>query len=460
MLSILLALIVAATLASGPFWRRDKEHLPLHFWAIYCGFGPATAFGVEPLAYRWVMGLAIGGVGVWWYVRRHPWTIDTMMAMPLLMIAWALSSSIYSDLPEYSIARAVALLPMYATAFLGVRTLLRQDRGVENVANSLLTLVWMSLAVSIAYWITGIDNVGTSQEYRASDDYRFHGHWKATGMAHLLASALPFLCLPLTRSAGWRRYALLAFSAFIIYLLLITRSRAGLLGAVAVLPIGYFAILRGMQIVRITVSTLTAALAAIILWQAFATEKAYRFLRIEDATSMLSSRVDGRWDIIWRGALESPWVGHGYGTVRYVNQSGAKSWHLSASTADHVHTHNEYLSLFYDLGVVPALAFAAFMAVIAVRGVKLLRYPASRIRNLLVATFLSWFITAVDTVTHDGLMTIGNPGSTWFWIKSLMIYYGYEQLRAAEHSSLGHPSGSAAQGHAPSVAERFAVANR
>ena len=49
MLSILLALIVAATLASGPFWRRDKEHLPLHFWAIYCGFGPATAFGVEPL---------------------------------------------------------------------------------------------------------------------------------------------------------------------------------------------------------------------------------------------------------------------------------------------------------------------------------------------------------------------------------------------------------------------------
>ena len=28
-------------------------------------------------------------------------------------------------------------------------------------------------------------------------------------------------------------------------------------------------------------------------------------------------------------------------------------------------------------------------------------------------------------------MTIGNPVATWFWIKSLMIYYGFDRLSGA-----------------------------
>lgn len=432
MLPPLIALITLAGLSIGPFWRKHRDHLPLFLWAVYCGLGPVEVLGVQPLRYRWVMAFVIGAFGCWWFSRSRPRTLDSMTVTPLLFIAWAFTSVIYSDIPKYSFARAGALVPMYAAVFLGVRALLKRPQGIERVARCLLTMMGVSLALSIAYWISNEDIVGTTAQQMASKSYRFQGHLKATGIAHAIAAATPFLVLLLTKTRGWRSGALLAATALSLYLLLLTRSRGGLISCAAVIPICYFAIFRELRTARTVVYTLIVAILGTIAWQAFGTEDTAAFLRLGDAASMLRTRVEGRWDIIWDGAMQNPLIGNGYGAVRFVSQTGATSWDLGSTRENQIMTHNEYLSLFYDLGVVPTLAFLGFMATIAARGLRSLRWPPSPLRSLLIATFMSWFVDALDTISHDGLMTIGNPVATWFWIKSLMIYYGYDRLRGAD----------------------------
>jgi O-antigen ligase len=337
-----------------------------------------------------------------------------MVALPALLIAWALASGVYSELPNYSLLRAVALIPMYLGVFLGVRSLLHEDGGIERVARCLIAMIGVQVALAIgAYLFSAGSTFGG----------RFQGIHRATGTAHQLAYALPFVLLMVSRSFGWRRAAGMGVTALMVYLLLITRSRAGILGGVLITPLAYFVYCKRLKGARLCWAMAGTTLLGAILWTLLATDQTLEFLRITSGEEMVQTRV-GRWDLILNELWDSPWIGHGYGTVRYFAVGGAMTWTLEAGKAAQVNTHNEYLSLWYDLGLVPMATLALFVATIGWRGATTLRAPNSPWNALLVACTLSWLVDALDMITHDGLLTIGNPASTWFWIKSLLIYYG------------------------------------
>jgi len=415
--SIYTALVVVVALALCPFWRRERHFAPLYLWAVYCGLGPAQVFGVSPLRFRWGLGCAFGAMGLLWLWRARRRTVDSMVVLPGLLIAWALASAVYSELPDYSLLRAIALVPMYFGAFLGVRCLLQEQGGVERVVGCLIVMIGVQVALAAGAYLFAPG---------ASFGGRFQGVHRATGTAHQVAYALPFTLLFASLSGRWQRAAWLLLTLGLLYLLVITRSRTGLIGGALVTPIAYLAFFRrarGVHLVRAVLGVIALAAA---LWAMFASENTMEYLRISSAEELVRTRA-GRWELILQELWDSPWIGHGYGTVRYFAVGGAMTRTLEAGSAAQVNTHNEYLSLLYDLGVVPCLMLAAFVLAIGARGAGRLARPAAPAGTLdaaLIACFLSWFVDALDTITHDGLLTIGNPAATWFWIKSLALYYG------------------------------------
>ncbi len=423
MLSLFASLLVLVALALCPFWKRDRHFLPLYLWAIYCGLGNVRVFGVAPLSLRWPMGMAFGALGLWWLWRSERRTVDSMVLLGGLFIAWALASAVYSELPQYSFLRAVALIPMYAGAFLGVRALLQEPGGIDRVVLCLVVMIGFQVVLNMAAY-----GAGSASSFGG----RFQGVDKATGTAHHLAYALPFFALLIPWTAGWKRAALWCGAALCCYLLLITRSRTGLAGGLLVAPVAYLMLIRGKRGRQLIAPILTAGVVGAACWILLATDDVRAFLRIESVEATFDTRA-GRWERIVAALWDSPWIGHGLGTVRYFAVTGSMTWTLEAGRASQVHTHNEYLSLLYDVGVVPTALFAAFIISVGVRGFACLRAAPSPMSAVLIACFLSWVIDALDTMTHDGLMTIGNPSATWFWIKSLLLYYGYQRAVALSH---------------------------
>ncbi|MGC6486531.1 MAG: O-antigen ligase family protein [Planctomycetota bacterium] len=443
MFSLYVVLVILAALAACPYWRRHRPFLPLHLWAIYCGLGSASVLGVSPLRFRWVAGCAFGALGLWWLWRARRRTVDSMVALPLLLIAWALASTVYSELPDYSLLRAIALVPMYVGVFLGVRSLLWEPDGVARVTRCLLVMIGVQVALAIgAYALIPGSTFGG----------RFQGVHRATGTAHQLAYAVPFTLLLASRACGWRRAAWMTLTAGALYLLVLTRSRTGLLGGVLVTPVAYLVFLRGLRGARLAGALALCAVLAAGVWAALANDATLEFFRISSAEELLRTRT-GRWERILTELWDSPWIGHGYGTVRYFAVGGAMTWTLEAGRSAQVHTHNEFLSLLYDLGVVPTLMLASFLAVVGWRGAALLSGPTRANQPLLIACFLSWIVDALDTITHDGLLTIGNPAATWFWIKSLLLFYGSASVtRSAAWPAGLREDATAARGSAHALA--------
>lgn len=413
MFSVFTLLVIAAALWLCPFWRRERHYLPLYLWAVYCGLGPATVLGVNPLRFRWALGCAFGAMGLWWLWRSPKRTVDSMVALPAMLIAWAFASVVYSELPDYSLLRAVALIPMYLGVFLGVRCLLHEEGGLERVARCLIVMIGVQVALAAGAYL--LDEGSTFGG-------RFQGVYRATGTAHQLAYALPFVLLLAGRSLGWMRATAIAMAIGIVYLLLLTRSRLGILGGVIVTPIAYLVFLKRIYGIRLLWALARVLILGTALWVGLAGQGTIEFLRITSTEQALDTRV-GRWADILGALWDSPWIGHGYGTVRYFAENSAMTWTLQAGQEGQVNTHNEFLSLYYDLGIVPTVMLASFLATIATRGYAHLCALAPHRGALLLACLLSWLVDALDTITHDGLFTIGNPYATWFWIKSLLIYY-------------------------------------
>jgi len=158
------------------------------------------------------------------------------------------------------------------------------------------------------------------------------------------------------------------------------------------------------------------------LWLGLATDETREFLRLDSDT-----RGD-RWEVIFDRAMESPVVGHGLGTVRYITDGQMVTWSLGSGRVGQMHSHNEYLALFYDAGALPPLLLLCFVIAVGFAGVRMFGHAPSGTRNMLAAVFLAWFMGAVDTISHDGMMSIGRPDGSWFWIESLAIYYGVTRL--------------------------------
>ncbi len=200
---------------------------------------------------------------------------------------------------------------------------------------------------------------------RASGTYGCPNH-----VAQILAVGMTLgLALLFMADAGWPLRLLGAYAlALPVYPLVLTQSRAGMIGAAAGLGTTGFLMAwrRGARwaLVAILAIPLLLGAAGWALWSFSPPnrERMARAMRWED------SRID-----MWRTAAgviqERPWLGHGGDSFRYVQ--GPHQTYRGVARARYA--HNEFLHLAADHGLVGFALFALFFGTGAVRVLARLR---------------------------------------------------------------------------------------
>ena len=227
-----------------------------------------------------------------------------------------------------------------------------------------------------------------------------------------------------------QRWMLLALSLFLLYALVATRSRLGIIAFVVTAPLCIFALYFRQRLAGTLVSAAVVWTLGAGIWSILPTDNFRELLRMGEADEMLKTRVEGRWDVIWERACERPLMGWGYGTVRYGHIAGKIDWKFEDGRMDQIVTHNEHLGLFHDLGAGAVLLFWIYLGSVLAGGIRLLALPSGPLRDLLLALWLSWLVDGLNTMSHDGLLTVGNPGAPLFWIKGVLVCDGGRMVEA------------------------------
>ncbi len=421
--NFVLILIIVIFISWCPFLHKNRYLLPLYFWGVYCVVAQMSIFGFRPISLRWGMFALLALLGLHWYSIRNRYHADLMLVLPVVFIVLTFLSAMYSQVPTYTMFRSGALLMIFAFIFLGVRSLIDSPESIYNVGVCILaTMIFSCIIIAV---------VGLQQNVHLSTGaYRFQGHAKATGVSHAIAASVPLLFYLRKYPGKFPRWVLLGFTLFLFYILLATRSRFGIGAAILILPASYSALFHRARLRGIITGSLVGFVLMTIVWQYLPQEEARDLLRLQSVEKVLQTRVEDRWDIMWKRALERPFFGWGYGSVRYYYTTDEVNWVFGGGRQEQIMAHNQHLALFYDLGIFGVSMFWLFLIAVFRQGVRVIQLPSGPLRDLLVCVFFSCGVNAMNTMSHDGLLTIGNVSASWFWIKGLLVYYGYPILRA------------------------------
>jgi exopolysaccharide production protein ExoQ len=340
-----------------------------------------TSYLAAALALAWSWRQGIGAV------RAHPWT--------LILVLVALGSYHWSSAPDETIRRGVSLL---GSTFLGLYLATRFDvtDGVRLLAWSLGLAALASLASGLLW-----PSVGLAEGRHAGAWRGIFAHKNMLGRAMVLGVVV-YLYLFL---AGSRRRWLLFSAAALcgIMVALSTSKTAALIGAVMLLLATLYNASRKSGIAAWTVAATAMVLGGTgaLLLASNPDEALSAFGR--DAT--LTGRT-GLWEAVWLEILDRPVLGSGYGA--FWSDAGERGGHIFALVGwEPPHSHNGFLDLALDLGVVGILPLAISFGVLLARSAVLLRAQRAAMWSLMFATFLVLY-----NLSESSLLRPGTP----FWI--------------------------------------------
>lgn len=245
----------------------------------------------------------------------------------LAFLAFSCCSLFWSSTASLPIA--VAYWCGMASDFAVVALLLRA-RPVMELAESLMGgYVWGACAVAVIAWI-----LPAQSDLRLGDEELLGPN----GIAYVCALAFLFAQYRMrTRRTGWRAQA-----AFLAITVLRSLSKTTIL---ALLVSQTFLLIRDTSIRRRT--KLLLALAAALVFVLFSA-LLVSYFDIYRSTGNESETLTGRlgiWAYFLAEAVQQPWIGHGFDSVRKVVPPFGPD-HFEAA-----HAHNELLQQFYAYGV-------------------------------------------------------------------------------------------------------------
>ena len=379
-------------------------------WSLYVILTELPLLRGVLFPYRWPVAIITGVWGVTVFLASRRARLCPRHRVGLLLTGLGLFSATYSVMPTYSFLRGGGLGLLFGFAFFGVGSLV-------NGPSDVVTFMKVRLvSLDARFAMVAAAALGGSFVFGLEGRFGGYGHMKATGVSAFCTAALPFY---IWRSRwpgtpGWLRKVSVAQVLVLYVFVLASRTRTGMIAAILVTAFMLFVVYpKCRKLVPIGV----AAILPLVFMLPSYLEKhgnVSLFLRLGQRT-----RLD-RWQVVLRSERLTV-GGRGLGTSSYyalTGLQGAVDWRHSTQ----VYVHSQHIAVAYELGVVGLVVFWWLLGGATIKGLQGALVAADRGHLELAMLFASFLTKLVDTLSHDGFMSVGNVGIAGFWILVALMW--------------------------------------
>lgn len=367
------------------------------------------------LTIRWVLfGLfclhAFGDIFLGRTVRK----IKSFDFIAIIFIVYAFLSALYSSHPKETIERTITISVLYLSVF-WIIWKYAYIKGPDRIVSIMLQVM---LLVCIGSFLMIF--IGPIRPFTTG---RFTGIvYNPNSLGIICAIHLP---LSLWQYLETKRKPALFLFILMLLALLLTSARGSM--TASVISLGYFIYARSQKY-RPLIFSLAISLILILIWAIETLLKEFFAFYIRaDNIPMLGGRLH-IWPVALQLITEKPFFGYGFGTEEFLfvlKKHTMLGYHIYL-------THNSYLGMTLQLGVVGAIIFFLPLFILSFKelfskrtdeAVPLLRYAlrATLIAGLICAFYESW------------IYVVGNPVAFPYWIAvMLLVYYRYQENTALE----------------------------
>jgi exopolysaccharide production protein ExoQ len=283
---------------------------------------------------------ALVAIRVLQYRRK---TMGTLFASPALclLVVYAALSCLWSDAPEVTLRRSVALAGT-VIASLHISTVFTRDQMIRLLAWVFSLIIVASIVTAVYFPDYGlhVDSFGLS--------------WKGiylhkNGLGQAAAFALLIWTVLASFARGRRAILCVAMLTFSLFALVMSDSASSVVVAIClVLVWPCMRLLRARPIVAASAASLAFPFAIVVV--------PILVLNAEPILSLLGREITltgrtGLWPLVWAQFADSLWIGHGYGAF-WLGTEGSSRAIWSQLTWTPSHSHNGYLDVGLQLGVV------------------------------------------------------------------------------------------------------------
>lgn len=351
----------------------------------------------ESVLYQVLAALAYLTTTVLLVPRRRD-LVERFLSQPMIvaLVILALVSSFWALVPALALRRSLALLGTTGFAFyLTIRFSPRELLSLLTWAfgiSALLSLIVVLIAPEYGIHLGG-SHVG---DWRGGFQ-----HKNVMGRAMAISSAVFAVQLLTARQRRW-----LLTVGFILSLVLVLASGSRTAWGGTVVMLG---VISAVRIVRAHFLLAVPAATAVMMLVGLTVSW---LLMSHDGTSQLFGRdltLTGRtrvWTVVQEIILQRPWTGYGYGTF-WVGQGPSELlWFILGWQPSH--SHNGFVDLFLDLGLLGVILFMAMTIIMVRRTISQLRDKHSS-----VAVWYAVIIAGVVTMAMTSPTLVNQNSITW-----------------------------------------------
>lgn len=361
--------------------------------AILPSLNEISGINIAPIKLALANGISL--VSILLIISRYKKVIPIVVGEKWLwlLLGIALASTFWSDVPSTTLRGSVFLgqITLFGVYF-AARYSLKEQLRLLAVTFSIVVLLSIAIALALpSYGVMTFQEGGVHQ-----------GAWRGVyihknGLGRMMVlSALVFL---LSTSSN-HKYRWIAWFGFILSIALIVLSTSKtalviLLASIVLLP--FYKALRWSSSLAISfaISTLLVGGSVAVLLVSNAEAILGAFGR--DLT--LTGRTD-LWAAVIDKIGERPWLGYGYGGF-WRSWEGESAQVLSIIRWAAPHSHNGFLDLWLDLGLLGLLAFALSFLAVCWRSIVYLRLTKTS-EGLLPLAYLTFLLLA--NLTESSLL--------------------------------------------------------
>lgn len=378
-------------------------------------------------ASRWSASIIIGALAIIVIARMGRLKLKQINKAIILLLLILLASTSYSFVPLYTILRSMSAILLIVSTYMLSVAIVRNEDDIKVVFYA-ITVLYLCL-ILVFFTSTVFDPYAFSSNRLQANQY-----FKATGGGAMIVSAV--LILFWLQKFCIRKYRKIVVVIIIglIISLIATKSRAPIAGALLLWPIGW-TMIQGRKFGRGIL--LFLAICGVLASTIYSNSDAKKYLRIDEQAISnqgydISTGRFQRWEFLLDEAYKKPIFGHGFGTSRYARWRFAMGEHATLqwtaainTTRDQELSHNQHVQIFYEVGTIGLLLFWTICFLLLKTGMKVLYLPYSPVNLMLKMVFLSICFHLIDSFSHDGLLSPGNPNSYIFWFKVGFLMQGY-----------------------------------